>query len=154
MIVAKGEREIVITRVFDAPRDLVVRAWTTPDLVSRWLGVFGDWSMAVCEIDLRVGGAFRYAWRGPKGASMGMRGQFVDVALPDRMAVTAKFDEAWYPGEETSTTTFVESKGKTTVTTTVRYESREARDGVLRSPMEQGMEAGYKALDAVLATLP
>jgi uncharacterized protein YndB with AHSA1/START domain len=148
------EREIAMTRVFDAPRDLVFDAYTKPELVKRWLGVHGGWSWAVCEIDLRVGGAYRYVWRGPNGAEMGMRGVFREVVRPERIVATEAFDQSWYPGEAVSTAVMVQQGGKTTLTLTVRYESREARDAVLKSPMESGVAAGFDKLEELLASTP
>jgi uncharacterized protein YndB with AHSA1/START domain len=145
------EREIVMTRVFDAPRSLVFEAHTKPELVKRWLGVHAGWSLAVCEIDLRVGGAYRYVWRGRAGAEMGMGGVYREVVAPERIVATEKFDQSWYPGEAVNTITMVEQGGKTTLTVTVRYESREARDAVLKTPMEQGMAAGFDKLAELLA---
>jgi uncharacterized protein YndB with AHSA1/START domain len=150
-ITASGDHDIVITRVFNAPRALVFEAWTTPELLTRWLGVHNGWSLAVCEIDLRVGGEYRYVWRNPKGREMGMGGVYREIAAPERFVATERFDDSWYPGEGVGTIVLVEKDGKTTLTQTQRYESREARDTVLRSPMDTGMEAGFDALDAVLA---
>jgi uncharacterized protein YndB with AHSA1/START domain len=147
---ARGDREIVMTRSFDAPRKLVFDAMTKPELLKRWFGVIGGWTLVECEVDLRAGGKYRYLWRGPDGAQMGMRGVFREVVPPERIVNTEKFDEAWYPGEAVGTATLVEQGGKTTLTTTVRYESREARDAVLKSPMEQGAAAGYDVLDKFL----
>src|SRR6185369_6184680 len=127
----RGDHEIVMTRVFDAPRRLVFEAWTKPELLRRWLGVRAGWTMPVCEIDLRVGGKYRYVWRGPKGNDMGMGGVFREIVAPERVVATEKFDDSWYPGEAVDTTAFVEKGGRTTVTMTVLYESKEARDGVL-----------------------
>jgi uncharacterized protein YndB with AHSA1/START domain len=146
------EREIALTRVFDAPRHLVFEAYTKPELVQRWLGVHAGWSWAVCEIDLRVGGAYRYVWRGPDGAEMGMGGVYREVVAPERIVATEKFDQSWYPGEAVSTIALVEQGGRTTLTLTVRYESREARDAVLKSPMEQGVAAGFDKLAELLAS--
>lgn len=146
------EREIVMTRDFDAPRRLVFDAWTRPDLLKRWLGVFGGWSLVVCEIDLKVGGAYRYVWRGPDGAEMGMRGVYREIVPPERLVATEKFDEPWYPGEALDTMVLVEQGGKTTLTTTVLYESREARDTALKSGMEQGVAASCNRLAEVLAS--
>ena len=151
-VVAKGDREIVITRDFDAPRTLVFDAMTKPELVRRWLGVFGGWTLPVCEIDLRVGGSYRYQWHGPNGERMGMRGVYREIIRPDRIVSTEQFDESWYPGGAVGTAVFAERGGRTTVTTTVRYDSREARDAVMKSPMETGLAAGYQALDSVLAS--
>ncbi len=145
------EREIVMTRVFNASRRRVFDALTTPELVKRWLSGPPGWSLDVCEIDLRVGGAYRYVWRGQGGAGMGMRGVYREVVPPDRLVATGKFDEAWYPGEEVSSIVLVEQGGRTTLTQTVLYESREARDAVLKTPMEQGMAAGYDKMAEMLA---
>jgi len=147
------DREIVLTRTFDAPRRLVFDAYTKPELLKRWLGVHGGWSLAVCEIDLRVGGAYRYVWRGPCGQEMGMGGVYREVVPPERIVSTERFDQSWYPGEAVGTVVMVEQGGKTTVTTTILYESKEARDVVLRSPMEQGVAASYDRLAEILPSL-
>ncbi len=152
-VTTPSDREIALTRVLDAPRHLVFEAYTRPELLQRWLGVQAGWSWAVCEVDLRVGGAYRYVWRGPDGAEMGMGGVYREVVPPERIVATEKFDQSWYPGEAVSTVTLVERDGRTTLTLTVRYESREARDAVLKSPMEQGVAAGFDKLAALLATL-
>jgi uncharacterized protein YndB with AHSA1/START domain len=147
----RGDREIVITRIFDAPRTLVFAAFTQPELVKQWLLGPPGWSMPVCEIDLRVGGRYRYEWRRDKdGTTMGMGGVFREVMPPERIVSTEKFDQAWYPGEALGTVEFKEEAGRTTVTQTVLYESREARDAVLKSGMEQGVVASYDRLATVL----
>ncbi len=151
-VTTPSDREIAMTRVFDAPRRLVWDAHTKPELLKRWLGVHNGWTLAVCDIDLKVGGTYRYVWRGPNRAEMGMGGVFREIAAPERMVATEKFDQSWYPGEAVDTTVLVEQGGKTTLTVTVRYESKEARDGVLKSPMKEGMEAGYDKLAELLAS--
>lgn len=148
-----NDREIVMTRVFDAPRALVFDAFTKPELLRRWFQGPPGWSLVVCELDLKVGGAYRYVWRGPDGIEMGMGGVLREVVPPERLVATEKFDQAWYPGEAVGAIVLVERDGKTTFTQTLCYESREARDAVLRSPMEQGVTAGYNRLAEVLATL-
>src|ERR1700694_4259470 len=140
------EREIAMTRVFDAPRSLVFDAWTKPELLKRWLGVRGGWSLAVCEVDLKVGGRYHFVWRGPDGTEMGMGGVYREIVRPERLVATEKFDDPWYPGEAVDTTVLTERGGKTTVTTTVLYESREIRDGVLTSGMARGVEESYDKL--------
>ena len=150
-VTAQSDREIVMTRVFDAPRNLVFDAYTKPELLKRWLGVFGGYSMPVCEVDLRVGGTYRFVWRGPDGAEMGVRGVYREVVRPERLMHTEKFDEAWYPGEALITTVLVVLGAKTTLTVTMRYESREARDAVLKSPMESGVAQSYDKLAELLA---
>ena len=150
-ITAVSDREIAITRVFNAPRRLVFDAYTKPELVRQWLGIFGGWSMPVCEIDLRVGGRYRYVWR-KNGKDMGMGGVFREIVIPERLVATEVFDDSWYPGTGVDTSTFVEHDGRTTLTTTVLYESRAARDAVLQSPMETGLKAGYDRLEELLPT--
>jgi uncharacterized protein YndB with AHSA1/START domain len=148
-IATRGERELVMTRVFDAPRKLVFDAHTKPELVKRWLlGPLG-WSMPVCEIDLRVGGTYRYEWR---GTEMGMGGVYREIRAPERLVSTERFDEAWYPGEAVGTLVLVEQGGTTTLTYTMLYESRAARDAVIKSNMEQGVAASYDRLADLLAS--
>jgi uncharacterized protein YndB with AHSA1/START domain len=151
-ITTPTDREIAMTRIFDAPRRLVFEAHTKPELVKRWLGVFGGWSLDVCEIDLRVGGAYRYVWRNVNGNEMGMGGVYREIVPAERIVATEKFDDPWYEGEAVATTRFVEDGGKTTLTTTVRYASKEIRDAVLKSPMETGVAASYDKLAEILAT--
>lgn len=152
-VTTPSDREVAMTRVFDAPRHLVYDAFTTPELVRRWLGVFGGWTMPVCEIDLRVGGTYRYVWRGPDDNTMGMQGVYREIVPAERIVSTERFDEAWYEGEALGVIDFVERDGRTTVTTTVCYASRAARDAVLKSPMESGVAAGYDALAELLSAL-
>jgi uncharacterized protein YndB with AHSA1/START domain len=146
------DRQIVMTRVFDAPRWLVFDALTKPELVKRWLLGPDGWSMPVCEIDLQVGGAYRYVWRGPDGTEMGMGGVYREIVVPDRIVVTEKFDQSWYPGEAVGTIALVEQGIQTTLIQTLLYESVEARDAVLKTPMEQGVAASYDRLAQVLAS--
>ena len=153
-ITTPSEREIAMIRVFDAPRTLVFDAHTKPELVKRWMLGPPGWSMPVCEIDLRVGGTYRYVWRHDRdGTTMGMGGVYREIQAPERLVATEKFDESWYPGEAVDTIVLVEQGGKTTLTQTMRYESQETRDAVLKSPMEQGVAAGYDRLDSLLQTL-
>ena len=152
-ITTPTEREIVMSRIFDAPRNLVFEAWTKPELLKRWLGARGGWSMVVCEVDLRVGGAYRFVWRGPDGAEMGMGGVYREIAPPERLVATESFDDPWYPGEALDTTVLVEEGGKTTATTTVLYESEEIRDAVLESGMARGVAESYDVLAEYLASV-
>src|SRR6266478_5397090 len=154
-IKANGDREMVMTRAFDAPRKLVFDAFTKPELLKQWLLGPPGWSMPICEIDLRVGGAYRYVWRRDSdGSEMGMGGLHREIAAPERLVATEKFEQPWYPGEAIGTTVLVEQGGKTTVTQTVLYQSQEARDAVLKSGMEKGVAASYDRLAEVLASLP
>ena len=155
-ITTPSEREIAMTRVFDAPRRLVFEAHTRPELLKRWLGVFGDWSLAVCEIDLRVGGGFRYVWRkvareSDKIIDMGMRGTYREIVTNERIVSTEVFDDPWYEGTAVGTLTLVEAGGRTTLTSTILYDSQQIRDAVLKTPMEQGVSASYDKLAGILA---
>lgn len=141
-----GEREIAMTREFNAPRRMVFDALTKPELLKRWMFGPPGWSFAVCEIDLKVGGAYRFVWSGPGNMQMGVRGVYREVLPPERVVNTERFDEAWYPGEAIVTNSLVEEDTKTTLTLTVLYESREARDIALQSPMEQGVAMGFDRL--------
>lgn len=152
-VTTPSEREIAMTRVFDAPRRLVFAAYTRPELLRRWLGVHNGWSFAVCEIDLRVGGSYRWVWRGPDGAEMGLRGVYREVVPDERIVATEKFDEAWYDGEAVGTVEFAEQDGRTTLTMTIRYGSRAIRDAVLKTPMSQGVGAGFAELERLLPSL-
>jgi uncharacterized protein YndB with AHSA1/START domain len=147
------DREIAMTRVFNAPRHLVFGALSKPELVKQWLLGPPGWTMPVCEIDLRVGGAYRFQWRGPDGTEMGTRGVFREIASPERFVATERFDDPWYPGESLVTYVLTEQAGKTTLTLTVLYESREARDAVLKSGMEKGVAMSYDRLEQLLASV-
>ena len=152
-LTTRGDKELVMTREFAAPRALVFDAFTKPELVRKWLLGPPGWSMPVCEIDLRVGGSYRYVWRHENGSQMGMGGVFREIVVPERLVSTERFDESWYPGEAVGTIVLTERGGKTKLTQTVAYQSREALDAVLKSPMEQGVAMGYNRLEELLATL-
>lgn len=152
-VTTKGDREIVMTRDFNAPRRLVFDAFTKPELVKQWLLGPPGWSMPVCEIDLKVGGAYRYVWRRDSdGSEMGMGGVYREIVLLERIVSTEVFDKPWYPGEAVGTLVLAERGGKTTVTQTVLYQSREAREGILKSGMESGVAASYDRLAQLLAS--
>lgn len=141
------EREIVLTRVFHAPRRMVFDAFTKPELLKRWFGPRG-WKLVVCEIDLRVGGTFRFVLRGPDGRDMGMRGVYREITPPERSVHMESFDD--YPGESQVTTVLVEQGGRTTMTATVLYPSREVRDIVISTGMEHGAAESYDKLAELL----
>ena len=149
-IAPSGEREIVMTRVFNASRDLVFDALTKPELVKRWLLGPPGWSMPVCQIDLKVGGSYRYVWRNEDGCEMGMGGKYKEIVRPTRIVQTELFDKAWYEGESLNTWTLEEKDGNTTLAVTMRYETQKTRDSVLESGMESGVAASYDRLDEIL----
>ena len=146
------EREIVLTRVFDAPRRLVFDAWTRPELLRRWFGPHG-YELVVCEVDLRVGGSWRYVVRAPDGTQMQLHGVYREIVAPERLVRTEANDgcEAEEGGRSLVTTLLVEHDGRTTLTNTVRYPSRRIRDAVIASGMEHGVAEGYDRLAEVLA---
>lgn len=148
---ADGDRRILLTREFDAAREDVFDAWTSPEHVPHWLGVFGGWSMARCEIEPRVGGVWRFVWTHGEGTRMGLRAVCTEFSPPERIATTATFDDPWFEGEERATIVFEERGGRTTVTQRLRYASQKARDEVLASPMAQGMALSLDALEEHLA---
>ena len=152
-ITLPSEREIRFTRSFAAPRPLVFDAYTRPELVRRWLLGPPGWTMPVCEIDLRVGGAYRYVWRKDPGIEMGMGGRYLEIVAPQRISCTEQFDDPWYEGEAVGTIELTESGGRTVLTHTIRYVSQAVRDAVLKTPMESGMRAGYDLLDQLLRSL-
>ena len=155
-----GEREIVMTRSLAAPRRLVFEAWTRPEQVARWFGPRG-WTLPLCKIDSRVGGAWRYILQAPDGSKMGMKGICQELIPPERMVSTESFDDGnddapggarpLFPGESINTLTLVERDGVTTLTVHVLYPSREARDGALNSGMERGAAETYDRLEEILA---
>lgn len=147
------DREVVMTRDFDAPRLLVWKAWTTPALLKQWLFGPDGWTLAVCDMDLRPGGALRWVWRRPGGAEMGLRGVYREVTPPERIVHTELFDDDWTGGETLVTLVLTERAGRTTAAMTVLYASREARDGALKTGMEHGMGAGYDRLETLLASM-
>jgi uncharacterized protein YndB with AHSA1/START domain len=150
-ITTPSDREIAFTRSFDAPRNLVFDAWTKPELLKRWLYGPNGWSLAICEVDLRVGGRYRYEWHHTNGNEMGMGGIYKEVMPPARIVNTQLFDQDWTGGEAVGTLVLTEKDGKTTTVNTVLYASKQARDGALSTPMAEGMEMGYARMDDMLA---
>lgn len=149
------DREIVMTRVFDAPRRLVWDAMTKPELIKRWLYKPPGWEMTACEEDPRVGGAFRWEWAGPDGKTvMVMHGVYREVVPPERLVRTETFEFGCQSqsGEQLGVLVLREEAGRTTLTITVLYPSKEARDATIASGMERGVAAGYDQLDELLAT--
>ncbi len=147
------DREVQVTRSFNAPRRMVFEALTTPALLMRWMHGPNGWTLAVCDVDLQVGGTFRYVWRKANGGEMAMSGVFREIVRPERIVHHEIFDDDWTGGETTVTTVLTERQATTTLTVTILYASKDARDGALKTNFASGMEAGYKGLDEVLASL-
>ena len=151
-ITTPSDTEIVMTRVFNAPRRLVFDAWTRPELLKRWLVGPSGWTMPVCEVDLRVGGVYRHVWRSEDGkCEFGSHGVFREVSAPERTVATERMDG--HPGEAVVTNLLTERDGKTTSTMTMRFDTKAERDVALNSGMEKGMEPSYTRLDDVLASM-
>jgi uncharacterized protein YndB with AHSA1/START domain len=152
-VTTPSEHEIAMTRVFNAPRRRVFDALTRPELVKQWLLGPPGWTMPICEIDLSVGGTYRYVWRHSDGKEMGLSGVTLEIDPPKRIVGSEKFDEAWYPGEAVVTTILTERDGITTLTMTIRYDSRETRDMILKSGMDKGVAISYDRLADLLPSL-
>ena len=146
-----SETEIMITRTFDAPRELVFTVWTTPDLVRRWW-TSPDAPLVVCEIDLRVGGRWRYVSRDADGTELGWYGTYRVIDRPRRLVSTEGFEGN--PGVEAiSELRLTEQQGRTTMIITVRHGSREHRDNHVSSGMEAGLNRSLRRIDAILDQL-
>jgi uncharacterized protein YndB with AHSA1/START domain len=155
IVTTPSDLEIRMTRTFDAPRQLVFDAWTRPEHMRRWLGRRGD-TMPVCEIDLRVGGGYRVVWRLREGGEMGMHGVYKEIVPPERLVSTEVFEGPEFEamgGESLNTLVLEEHDGRTLMTITSLYQSREARDGVLRTGMEKGAGESFDRLEELLRTL-
>jgi uncharacterized protein YndB with AHSA1/START domain len=152
-VTTPSDREIVMTRQFNAPRQLVFDAMTKPELIRRWLFAPPGWAMTVCEDDARVGGTFRWEWASAGGPAMAMHGVYREVVPPERIVRTETFDTGCAPqaGEQIVTLTLTEQGGQTLLTLTILYPSKEARDATIASGMERGVAAGYDNLDELLA---
>lgn len=150
-VTTPSDREVVITRRFAAPRQVVWDCHTKPELVRQWLLGPAGWTMPVCEIDLRVDGRYRYVWRRDSGEEMGLNGVYREIAAPARLVANESFDDDWTAGATLATTEFDAQGRYTTVTVTVVYASMQARDGALRTGMTQGVEQTYSRLDELLA---
>jgi uncharacterized protein YndB with AHSA1/START domain len=140
-----------MTRVFNAPRSLVFDALTKPELLERWYGPRG-WSLVVCEIDLRVGGVWRFVTRRPDGKQIGQRGVYREIVRPERLVNTESWED-WNPGEVLVTTVLVEQGGETTFTSTLLFPSQEVRDTLLESGMTSGAAETYDRLAEYLASI-
>ncbi len=145
---------IVLTRTFNAPRRLVWEAMTDPDRMRRWMLPPPGWTMTICEVEARVGGTLRLAWKSEDAdPAMTLHGVFTEFAPHERMVhtETMTLGSGETIGSQVETHEFTEKGGVTTMRITQTYESKDARDGALASGMDEGMEACYKQLDAVVA---
>ncbi|KFL26757.1 hypothetical protein JP74_11755 [Devosia sp. 17-2-E-8] len=144
-----SETEVAVTRVFEAPARLVFDFHTRPEHVRRWLLGPEGWSMPVCDIDLRVGGSYRYVWRNDAdGSQFGTTGVYREIVVPSRIVHTERMEG--FDGECLCTLTLIEKGAHTTLTYTLKFESKEARDGALATGMTDGMGMSYGRLEEVL----
>ncbi|MEY4513504.1 MAG: hypothetical protein RLZZ450_5626 [Pseudomonadota bacterium] len=151
-----SDREVTVVRSFKAPRDLVYKAYTTPELVRRWMLGPPGWEMPVCEMDVRVGGTYRWRWRSLEGnREFGFHGEFKEVVAPSRLVNTEFFDAGNVGGDTGQgalvTVALTEDNGITTLTSTMDFGSKQARDAAVATGMTDGMEQSYQRLDGVLA---
>lgn len=139
-----SDREVAATRVFDAPRRLVFDAHTKPEHIRHWMLGPEGWTMPVCEVDLRPGGGWHFVWRRADGDEMEMRGVYKEVVPPVKLVSTESWGGDW--PETINTVTLTEKDGKTTLTMTILYPSKEARDAALKTGMKEGMAQSYERL--------
>jgi uncharacterized protein YndB with AHSA1/START domain len=151
-ITTPSDREVVVTREFNAPAELVFEALTDPDLLKRWYGPDG-WSLTVCEIDLRVDGAWHFIVQRPDGKTFGQLGVYRVIERPKLIINTETWDD-WDAGETLVTTSLFERDGKTTFQSTMLFPSQEVRDVVVKGGLEHGTSESYKKLDELLSSLP
>ena len=147
------DREILVTREFEAPKHLIYRAWTEPELVRRWWHA-GRGEMTAAEIDLRVGGTYRFAAVTPDGMEVAFHGEYREIVPEERIVSTEVYEGA--PGSEdtVNTLTLDENDGRTTVTMLIEAKSKEERDAIIASGMEDGLQDALDLLEGVAQSLP
>jgi uncharacterized protein YndB with AHSA1/START domain len=143
-----SDREVVVTRVVNAPRRLVFATWTEPRHLQRWLTGPEGWTMPVCEIDLRPGGRWRYVYRKASGKEMTLTGSVLEVVPPERFVTTESWGPEW--PDTVNTLVLTESEGRTTIALTITYISKEARDAALDTGAMDGMNRAFELLDELL----
>jgi uncharacterized protein YndB with AHSA1/START domain len=138
------ERELVLTRLFDAPRALVFEACTSPRHLPHWMPGPPGWTISVCEVDLRTGGSWRLRWRNSGNVEMEMHGIYRDISSPELLVSTDSWGRGW--PETFNTVIFSEQDGKTTFTANVLFPSKKARDTVLSTGIERDISLNYDRL--------
>ena len=151
VVTLPSDTQILITREFDAPKHLVFQAWTTPELIKRWWsGDHGE--VIIAEVDLRVGGTWRYVMTANEGFEVAFHGEFHEI-LPNERIVSTEVFEGMPDAHAVDTITFTEQDGRTTLTILVQHESKEHRDGHVESGMEAGMQESMSHLEEVARSL-
>jgi uncharacterized protein YndB with AHSA1/START domain len=146
-----ADEQILITREFNAPKELVYKAWTTPELVKRWWNARRG-EVTIAEIDLRVGGAWRYVMVTDDGFEVGFHGEFREIVPNERIVATEVY-EGMPDAEAVNTVTFAEADGRTTLTILVQHSKKEHRDAHIESGMEAGMQDAFDLLEEVAVSL-
>lgn len=146
-----SDREVVMTRAFAAPRHLVWDAWTSPEHIPHWMLGPDGWTMPVCEVDLRPGGAWRFVWRKSDGAEMAMNGVYKEIVAPERLVNTECWGADW--PETINTLVLSEENGGTKMTNTILYPSKSARDAALQTGMQDGADRSFDRLEEYLGTV-
>jgi uncharacterized protein YndB with AHSA1/START domain len=143
-----SDLEVVATRFVEAPAEHVFDAWTVPGQVTQWMLGPAGYTMPVCEIDLRPGGAWRFAWRAPDGRRLEMSGEYREIVRPERIVSIERWGEPW--PETLNAFEFAEDDDGTMITCTIVYPSRDARDAAIETGMKDGMAASFKRLEQFL----
>jgi uncharacterized protein YndB with AHSA1/START domain len=152
-VTTPSDLEIAMTREFDAPARFVFDAMTKPEYLKRWLGCAQN-PMLSCEVDLRVGGAYRFVLGGPGGIETTLQGTYTEIVRPGRLVFLERFSMPGFTSDEYQvTSTFVEHGGKTTLTTTILHSSKENRDGQLNAGIDKGVEPAYERIAELVATM-
>jgi uncharacterized protein YndB with AHSA1/START domain len=146
-----SDREVAITRVVEAPRRLVFDAWTKPEHLPHWMLGPSGWTMPICEIDLRPGGAYRFVWRRTDGTEMQIHGIYKEIAPPERLVFTESWGAQW--PDTINTLMLTEQGNKVTMTLTVLYPSKEARETALQTGMKDGVVVSYDRLAEYLGRI-
>jgi uncharacterized protein YndB with AHSA1/START domain len=145
------DTQILVTREFDAPKHLVYKAWTTPDLLKRWWHAKRG-EMTVAEVDLRVGGRWRYAMLAHGEFEVAFHGEYLEI-VPNERIVSTEVYEGMPDASATSTTTFTEVDGRTTLTLLIEHATQEVRDGHIKSGMEDGLQDALDLLEQAAIAL-
>ena len=146
-----SDRETTATHFVEVPRRLVFEAWTKPEHVPHWMLGPGGWTMPVCEIDLRPGGAWHFVWRRSDGTEMAMRGVYREIVPPERLVSTESWGGDW--PETVNTLILSEDYGQTTITLKILYPSKEARDAALKTGMKEGVSLSFDRLAEHVRTM-
>ena len=150
-VTTPSDREVLITRVVDAPRALIFEAWTSPKHLPHWMLGPKGWTLPICEIDLRPGGKQRFVWRRENGTEMEIRGVVREVSPPERFVVTESWGDDW--PETVNTLVLTEDRGRTTIALTLLYPSKEARMPAMKTGMKDGISESFDRLDEYVRTV-